>query len=359
MNRSLPHSRLAMVRVLCMLTLAVSPSLWSAPDGAAPKLFDADGNLEVTITAPWQDLMRNSEYQGTYPATLTYTDSTGTDWSHDLTVERRGIKRQEVCKMPPIRLRFEKKEVAGSPFRGQDSLKMVTHCQKSDRSDQYYILEMLAYRMYNQITDFSFRVRPLSVTYKDSEGGRDEEDRFAFLIEDDSDVGKRNDLRKLEIPRVRTSQLEKPTSSEFALFQYMIGNTDWSALAGPDPKECCHNVKLVAPRPFEEGDMIWPVAYDFDASGIVDAPYAAPPEGLGINSVTQRLYRGYCAHSETLPAARQKFLDKKADILAVFDSDERLNARSKKRALRFIERFYDILEDDGDFERRVVMKCRK
>ena len=153
--------------------------------------------------------------------------------------------------MPPIRLRFEKSEVADSPFRGQDSLKMVTHCKKSDRYDQYYILEMMAYRMYNLMTDFSFRVRPLTVHYQDSDGGHDEEGRFAFVIEDDSDVGKRNGLRKLTVPKIYPSRLDKSTSSDFALFQYMIGNTDWSALTGPDPEECCHNVKLVAPRPFD------------------------------------------------------------------------------------------------------------
>lgn len=345
--------------LLCLVAIAGSPSASAAKDDVAPKLFKSDENLEVTITAPWEDLMRNDEYQGTYPARMRYTDSTGKDWNHVLTVERRGVKRQEACRMPPIRLRFEKSEVADSPFRGQDSLKMVTHCQKSERYDQYYLLEMMAYRIYNVITDFSFRVRPLSVTYEDSDGGHTEKDRFAFVLEDDSDVAKRNGLRKLKIPFVYPSRLEKTTASEFALFQHMIGNTDWSALKGPDPEECCHNVKLVAPRPFEEGHQAWPVAYDFDASGIVNAPYAVPPEGLGLNSVTQRLYRGYCAHNEALPAARQKILDRKAEILAVFDSDERLNSRSKKRGQRFVERYFDILEDDYDFEREVVRKCRK
>lgn len=355
----IPQKAPATRLILCLIAIAWIPSARAATDEVAPKLFKSDQNLEVTITAPWEDLMRNDEYQGTYPAKMTYTDSTGKDWNHVLTVERRGIKRQEACRMPPIRLRFEKKEVADSPFRGQDSLKMVTHCQKSERYDQYYLLEMMAYRIYNEITDFSFRVRPLSVTYEDSDGGHTEKGRFAFLLEDDSDVGKRNGLRKLEIPFVYPSRLEKTTASEFALFQHMIGNTDWSALKGPDPEECCHNVKLVAPRPFEEGHQVWPVAYDFDASGIVNAPYAVPPEGLGLNSVTQRLYRGYCAHNETLPAARQKILDRKAEILAVFDSDERLSSRSKRRGQRFVERYFDILEDDYDFERQVVRKCRK
>jgi hypothetical protein len=236
---------------------------------------------------------------------------------------------------------------------------MVTHCKNSDRYDQYYLLEMMAYRMYNLVTDYSFRVRSLSVTYKDTEKGEAEAGRFAFLIEDDSDVAKRNGLKKLEIDRIGPSRLEKTTVGDFSLFQLMIGNLDWSALKGPDPKECCHNVKLVAPRPLEKGDKIWPVPYDFDATGLVDAPYAGPPNHLGLNSVTQRLYRGYCVHNDALPAAREKQLALESEIMAVLDSDPRLSEREKKGATRYMEKYFEMLKDDKDFERATVKKCRK
>jgi hypothetical protein len=213
--------------------------------------------------------------------------------------------------------------------------------------------------MYNRITDYSFRVRPLSVTYVDSDSGEREEDRFAFLIEDDSDVAKRNGLKKLEVPKVLPNRLDPQTASEFALFQLMIGNVDWSPLIGPDPEECCHNAKLIAPRPLQDDDLIQPVPYDFDSSGLVDAPYAYPPANLGIRSVTQRLYRGYCAHNDTLPGARQTYLDKEAEILAVLDSDPRLGERSKKKAERFLEDYFDLLRSDSKFKRQVVRKCRK
>lgn len=324
-----------------------------------PKLFGPGDTLEVTITAPWQDIERNKKYQGTYPATIEYRDHTGKHLTHDLTVERRGVKRQEACRIPPIRLRFEKAEVKDTIFRGQKSLKMVTHCQNSDRYDQYYLLEMMAYRMYNQVTDYSFQVRSLSVSYKDSENGDVDKDRFAFLIEDDSDVAKRHGLKKLEIPRLGPSRFDRTTSVDLSLFELMIGNVDWSALKGPDPEECCHNIKLIAPRPLQDGDKVWPIPYDFDASGIVDAPYAMPPDHLGLDSVTQRMYRGYCVHNDALPEARQKLITQRSAIMAVLDSDERLVERSKKKATKYLDKFFKIIEDDKDFERYVVKKCRK
>jgi hypothetical protein len=348
-----------------LLSLFLAPVLFAASltAGSANEpetdLFGSDDNLEVAITAPWEELQRNEEYQGAYPATIEFRAPDGSVRTLPLTVERRGVKRQEACRFPPIKLRFEKDDVKGSLFQGEKSLKLVTHCQDADRYDQYYIIEMMAYRMYNQVTDYSFRVRPLTVNYIDADTGNEEPGRFAFVIEDDSDVAKRNGLKKLEIPRVSTAQLDPQTASEFALFQLMIANVDWSPLIGPDPEECCHNTKLIAPRPLEADDLIQPVPYDFDTSGLVDAPYAYPPANLGIRSVTQRLYRGYCAHNETLPTARQLYRDRQSDIMAVLDSDPRLAERSKKKASRFLEKFFEILEDDKDFERQVLRKCRK
>lgn len=338
----------------------LTSALSAAEDGPKPeKLFESEETLKVRISAPWRDVERNEKYQGTYPATIEFTDSNGAKMQLPLTVERRGVKRQQTCDFPPIKLRFEKDDVKGTLFRGQKSLKMVTHCEASKRFEQYYMLEMLIYRMYSLITDYSFKVRPLSITYADSESGRSDEDRFAFLIEDDSDVAKRNGLKKLEIPRVGPSRLDQTLTSEFSLFQYMIGNVDWAALSGPDPKECCHNVKLIAPRPLEDNDIIFPIPYDFDSAGLVDAPYAAPPNGLPIRSVTQRLYRGYCITNPTMPAAREKFLANETAILNVLKTQPGLRSSTQKKAERYLERFFDTLRNDKEWEKQIISKCRK
>lgn len=346
--------------LLLLALLAVSASADESGKESKPdKLFKSDANLEITLTAAWRELIDNEAHQGAYPATLEYRDPQGELHSHELTVERRGVKRQDACEFPPIRLRFAKEEVRDTMFRGQKSVKMVTHCRRSDRYDQYYILEMMAYRMYNVITDYSFGVRPLTVTYVNSGPGDFDETRFAFLIEDDSDVAERNDLKKYTTDRLGPANLDPATASDMALFQYMIGNVDWSPLIGPDPEECCHNVKLVAPRPLEQGDLVQPVPYDFDSSGLVNPPYAEPPDNLGIRSVTQRVYRGYCAHNGELENARRKALARKADILAVLDSDERLSDGSRKKAAKYLDKYFDVLADEKDFERLIVRNCRK
>jgi hypothetical protein len=363
LHRSALHNVLAGCRpAASLLLVAVTWSSLAAAQGDDEKpdrLFEVESTLPVTMTAPWGDIENKADYQGAYPATIEYRDENGQSVQLAMAVERRGKKRQEACRFPPIRMRFEKDAVKGSAFRGNKSLKMVTHCAKSDRYDQYYVLEMLIYRMYNQLTEYSFRVRPLQVQYVDSEDGDVVDERFAFLIEDDSDVAQRNGLKKLDIGTLPIGQLDPQTGALMALFQYLIGNADWAALSGPDPSECCHNVKLVGTEPLQPGDLAVPVPYDFDSAGLVDADYAFPNPSLGINSVTQRLYRGYCAHNGALEAARQALFDHEAAFVALFENEQRLSSGSKKKAIRYLGKYFDTARDSGKFERYVIERCRK
>jgi len=348
------------VLTLCsvLILLIFGMQALSADDKPA-KLFSSEDTLNVTITGPWRDIKRNKENQRPYSGKIEFRDDQGKQVTLNLTLERRGITRQRVCEFPPIRLRFKKEEVKGTVFRGQDSLKMVTHCENAERFEQYYILEMLSYRMYNLITDFSFRVRPLNVTYVDSNSGKKDEGRFAFVIEDDSDVAKRHDMKKIKIDRMRVSQLVPRVASEMSLFQYMIANTDWSALDGPGTDSCCHNSKLIGPEPFQKTDKAYPIPYDFDSSGLVNAHYAVPPNGLPIRSVRQRLYRGYCAFNDELEAARQLFLEQEAAIYALLENEDRLFTSTKSKSKKYIGGFFKIIKNPRNYEKKVVKKCRK
>ena len=357
-------SKSGLSAILMALVLTVSGPVMAQDSGEKPKpdkLFESDETLVVEMTGPWQEVVRNKDFAGEYPANLEYIDESGNVVSIDLTAARRGVTRQRVCKIPPLKLRFEKGVAKDTTFRGQESLKMVTHCQKSSRYEQYYILEMLAYQMYNLLTDYSFRVRPLTVTYFQAESDDSADSAgpvFAFLIEDDKDVANRHDLNKLNVPRISPQQLDTYESALLALFQYMISNVDWAALSGPDPKECCHNVKLIGPEPTKPGDTVYAIPYDFDSSGLVNSEYASPPQNLPVRSVTQRLYRGYCAHNPSLEDARQKMLATEQEIYALVNAESRLEPRRQKKAVNYLEGFFKIIKDDKAFQKRIVEKCR-
>ena len=342
------------VLVLTGLALLLGASIAGAGNGVA--LFESREALEMRISAPWRDIVRDTKNQEPYPASLHYVNDLGVQRNIALTVERRGKTRQKVCRFPPIRLRFDKGDVEGTLLEGNKSLKMVTHCNNGQRWKHYYVLEMLAYPIYNLFTERSFRVRPLSVTYHDSDRDKDDGPRFAFLIEDDKLVADRNGLDKYDAVEIRPGQLDSLESSRFSLFQYLIGNADWSSLGGPPGEDCCHHAKLIAP---ESGAPVYALPYDFDSAGLVDAHYAVPNEGLPITRVTQRLFRGFCIHNATLESARAEFLEKRRAIEAIVETEERLRPRTRSRAIEYLDGFFDVVADDARFERAITSACRK
>jgi len=339
-----------------VLTLAFAGTA-SAADGdkPPPPLFQAEAPLAVTLQAPWSEVLKNIKDARRHPAVLTYTDAQGQARRIEATVETRGITRRRVCRFPPLRVRFAKAAVAGTEFAGQDSLKMVTHCNREPVFKPYYVQEWLAYRLYNLVTERSFRARPLDVTYVDSKGGKPDGPRFAFLIEDVGDMARRNGLKRDPKGRFRPGDYDSMALSRFMLFQYLIGNTDWDVMVGPQADECCHNVRVVG-----AGDQPRiAVPYDFDSAGMVNANYAAPHESLPIKDVRTRLYRGLCVHNDTLQAARKEFQAHRPAIFALVQGEARLPAQRQKVVARYFEDFFEVVDSDERFAREIIAKCRK
>jgi hypothetical protein len=216
--------------------------------------------------------------------------------------------------------------------------------------------EFLVYRMYNLLTKLSFRVRPMIIEYKDSKDGDNSITRFSFLIEDIDDVAKRNDFKELSIAKTPYKKLDPAITSKLSIFQFMIGNLDWAATSGPKEDSCCHNSRLIGVS--NEAVPRYGIPYDFDSSGLVNAHYASPPNGLKMRNIRQRLYRGFCAFNDELPQTAELFNEKKADILALFENNSYLNDRTRKDAINYIEDFYKILNNPKRFKRDITDKCR-
>jgi len=330
---------------------------FAAGETKPDRLFSDASEMKVTLSGPWRTIKKNKKTDRLYPVKLTYTGKDQKQHTIDANVAPRGITRRlYACKFPPLKIHFDKKIVKGTEFRGNKSLKLVTYCQDRNQYEQYYISEFLIYRIYNLITKYSFRVKPMIIEYKNSEKGGGAITRFSFLIEDIDDVAKRNDLEKLAIATVPHYQLDPVTSSNFSLFQFMIGNLDWAALDGPKEDSCCHNSRLIGAG--EEVSPKYGVPYDFDSSGLVNAHYAAPPDRLKVRNIRQRLYRGFCLFNDTLPQTVKLFKEKKANILALFENNTHLTNKTRQRAVDYIEDFYKIIDDPKLFDRYIIDKCR-
>jgi hypothetical protein len=128
-----------------------------------------------------------------------------------------------------------------------------------------------------------------------------------------------------------------------SVFHYLIGNTDWSLVAAPD-ENCCHNVDLV-----DKDDAIFPVPYDFDRSGLVNASYAKPAEGARIRKVTMRLYRGYCRLPiDEVAAGLDAIVALREPIVEFARSVPVVGKESAERRAEYIDRFFEKAVDDRE-----------
>jgi hypothetical protein len=328
---------------------------WAAPAMAQTRLFSEDSEVQLVIEAPLNSLVREARRNtDPHPGTLTITE-TGSTFPIELSARGLSRRTRGLCNFPPLRMDIDG-ERRGTILQGQNRLKIVTQCQQ----EEDVILEYLAYRLYNEITPYSYRVRPARITYRDNEGRRREATQFNFLIEDIDDLARRNDRSKIEVMagETRATQLNAAAAARYALFQFMISNLDWDMVTARPGEECCHNGRLIAASETARNDLI-PTPYDFDFSGFVNAPYAAPPEGIDVANVRERLYRGFCIHNDQLPATIELFRSRRAAINAVIANETRLSDRARRAATSYIDGFYEIIEDPARVERQITRRCRQ
>ena len=337
--------------VRAVLQWAISATTLAAalagPAGATP-LFENDATIEVELIGPVAELIESDPDGGELPFTLR---ADGVD--HEIQVRLRGKSRLRVCSFPPLRLNFVASAVEGTLFEDQDKLKLVTHCRHGDQAEQDALLEYAAYRILSIVTQASYRVRLVRITYVDT---GDEESaigpRYGFLIETRESLGNRLGLEPADLDGISRGALDPMQASLVYIFHYLIGNTDWSLVIADDDEHCCHNGHLFAGE-----SSTYLVPYDFDLSGLVNTPYAEPDGSLRINRVTRRLYRGYCVSPEALAAAFDRIVELREDILAVPASVEGLSERESAKAREYLQEFFDRAERRDRMLSRFENRC--
>ena len=303
--------------------------------------------LAVQLQFPLSQLKRlKPDEMEEFDAMLTLADGT----QLPLQVSPRGKSRRVQCDFPPIRLDFKRKATQGTPFEGQNKLKLVTHCSNRMAKGGYLAAEMLVYRLFNLLTDTSFRVRALEVTYFNTDTSK-VETWPAFLIEHKKDLAARVGGELLEVNRLETSDLDASYASLSNIFAMLVGNTDFSLLLGPG-EECCHNAVPI------QLDQVVSVPYDFDATGLVNAPYAKPSPSVNIRRVTQRIYRGYCDHNHTLSAAIDAVQSKQAAVMALAESFNDIPGLKHDKVAKYLARFFELIADPKSVDSKIFKRCR-
>lgn len=327
------------------LTLFLPIFLQAQSPDRGKGFFDTDEPLLLTIVA---DLSQIKNVVGAYPDDhpgLLLLE--GGDTLH-VQIRTRGDFRNKSnhCEFPLLRVNFKKKEVKKTVFRGEDKLKLVTHCTFDMAGSDRVIKEFLAYKFYSLIGNYHFKTRLVSIAWVDSRQPNDTLVRPAFFIESDQKLAERYQGKIINIQNINPQFTEPVSMLQMAVFQYMIGNTDWSIKA-------LHNIELLA----TSGNPPIAIPFDFDFSGLVDAPYASPAPHLPITDVKQRHYNGHCKPGEWVDSTLNLFVGKKAELFKLLQQAPFAQEDSRKHCQSYLDSFFRQVEK-GEAREIFLTRCR-
>ena len=323
-------------------------------DTTPRKLFRSMDPVTITITVDLKKLIRMRERQmAPLPARLVYDAGAQGQDTMLISIGTRGNFRLSGrnCNFPPIRLFFSKDEAKHSIFEHQKDLKLVTRCQSDDKEYEQYILqEEPIYRIYNMLTPYSMRTRLVKVTYADTLKKEKSVVTWAFLVEDANDVARRVGGKPFTAKRAVFDDVESKHMRLIGFFEYMIANTDWSLGA-------LHNMKLIRSP---DGFTVFPMAYDFDWSGVINPRYATPDPQLPIRNVRDRLYRGPCIRSDAeVMEITQEFTKRKDAIYALYDKQVDLLPANVKQTKEYYDEFFKIIANPKKVQDELMRTCQE
>lgn len=316
------------------------------------KLFADTSILKVEVLLPLDSIKSDDCKKPQYFNARIYLTDNGERREIKVKARKRAKFRCDPanCSLPPFMLRIDPSNAHGTVFQGCKKLKITHTCRPEKKGYQNLVFkEYLVYRIFNKITDSSFRVRLAHLTYKKMPSGEVIYKVYGFFIEDDDDLARRMGGKVLNAANLSDEWFDPPMLFLSALFEYMIGNTDYNI-------ETAHNIGVFATG---GKGFLFPIPYDFDWSGLVNAPYAQPALHTGLTQVTQRWYQGPCPSDTVFNFVKQRFMSKKEIIKTEIESFNFLIRKEKKQMLNYIEKFYNELNYPARIKKMVQKTCRK
>jgi hypothetical protein len=315
-------------------------------------VFGIEEPAVITLNYDMKEFQKRQSQDQYLEAELIYHMSDSLDdRHHDVRIKSRGKNRKEICAFPPIWINISKSDIKNKHLGDFKKMKLVTHCGGSAIYSNYVMAEYLAYKIYNLISPYSFRVRLVQMKYLDTGKRKREISSWAFLIEPEQMLADRLEMLAFKNDRVSIKTTNKQWTDLMSMFQYMIGNSDYSVVGR-------QNVKLL--RDLDPAELrIIPVPYDFDYAGMVNAHYAVPGDNLGIRSVRERYFLGPCRtaeeHEEVLDILRAK----KESIFELVNGFEYMPEKQRAGIIAYLEEFYTHSEMPRFIERDIQSTCRK
>lgn len=304
--------------------------------------------LVVLIETDIRQLKKGKTNEPWQPAVFKVLQGDSIALQLDVQVTARGNMRRKTCQFPPIKIRFFAPSEKNRSLVDTTELKVVTSCKNTALDEQWVQKEYLVYELYNLITEQSFRVKKANIRFANP-GKKPSMESFSFLLESEKEMAARLNARPMKPRVVSFKGLDPASADRMSVFQFMIGNTDWSVRVR-------HNIKILYLLP--DGPTI-AIPYDFDYAAIVGTDYALPSPQLPIQSVQERYYMGLCRDETGYKRVFDLFLSKKEAIFQHCQQFPDLPKSIKKQMTGYLEMFYTIIESPDLIKRDIKNTCGK
>lgn len=317
----------------------------SAQARGAEWFFSGEATCQFHLTAPFSKLYAENN-EALYVPAPCRLQLNGDSFSGMVRIRVRGAQRRDICSTPPLLVDF--RQAAGLPRLGK--LKLVTGCGNSYDDGQYLLREYLVYKLYNLLTPLSYRVRLSEVRYTDSENPRHTYTQFGFFLEQEAALAARNQCKVLKAG-MPTESTHRRHTTLVAVFQYLVGNFDWAV-------PLLKNVTLLQPLDNPIAGP-WVVPYDFDYSGMVNAPYAVPGEDYGIESVKDRVYRGFPRTTSEIALVMDTLQYYRPAFTKIIRECRLLQGFHRDEMIRYLDEFYELTSGPDQQQEIFIRHARR
>jgi hypothetical protein len=318
------------------------------------KLFVDEEPLNMTLTTDFKNFKKTRRQEEYQPAEMTIHEDESFEVSRPVRIKSRGIYRLTNCTNPPIWLNIRHSDIEVDSLDEVVRMKLVIRCRDTKQYDDYVLREYLVYKLYNLLTPVSYRVRLIRMKIVDTGKKNDVNESWAFFVEPDTLMEMRLQGKMVRNDRLSMNVVNREMMDRFALFSYMVGNSDYSITGR-------HNVRIVALA--NPGDMqgFLVIPYDFDYTGLVNAGYAVPDERgqeLGITHVRDRYYLGPCRSREVLQEMVDELASHKEEMLDYIRNFEYLDESGREDILNYLNSYFEEAEDEDFIRWKIEPTCR-
>ncbi len=339
------HFRLKSLYIILFL-LTITPEVLCQGTSLLQEIKQ-DSAISLYLTQDWRNIEKHKKDKAYQNANVQLITSASDTITIPAKVRTRGNMRLQICSLPPLKVKFEKSDLVAHQLSPLNELDLVQPCHESEQYYQYILKEYLAYKLWELVSPDYFRTQLVHIHYTNPDGTDAHDPSYAFFVENTEELVERLGGRRNKTPVISSSAVDRQPMLSVALFEFMIGNTDWFI-------QNRHNLEFVI---IPGHPLLVPIPYDFDYSGLVGATYAAHHESLKLTSIYSRYYQGWCFPEGEVEKALDVFRVQKENILSMPYRIQGLNQKSADQAREFLAAFFDIIENPRKLNNQIIAHC--